>query len=168
MNNQNLRIDIAEALDIICFAPDGDMIMCRVGDEIWENIQESDAAFGSDRKSAAEEFLKCYPDIIPNFSIDITIDPARKVFKVVSHGLAQLPFPKNFTVVFSEEGEADRKFFLAQCIEYNFCVQGETLEETKSRFEDAIWSHIGIALRCGAVPFECISRVGSILSFFKP
>jgi len=69
-----------------------------------------------------------------------------------------ISIPETFTVIFSEEGEGVRKLFLAKCIEYNLCVQGRTLEHAKSRFRDAIVSHVGIALHCGKIPFECIAR----------
>jgi len=70
----------------------------------------------------------------------------------------KISIPEKFTVIFSEEGKGVRKLFLAKCIEYNLCVQGRTIEQAKARFKDAVWSHVGIALHCGKIPFECIAR----------
>lgn len=67
-------------------------------------------------------------------------------------------FPDRFTLLVKEEESCGHKAFVAHCVEYNLCVQGKDEEQVKSRFVDAIRSHVVIALRFGIVPFASIQN----------
>ncbi|BCX48150.1 hypothetical protein HAHE_20580 [Haloferula helveola] len=43
--------------------------------------------------------------------------------------------------------------FVAQCHEYDICVQGSSLDECQSRFVTAVEGHIALAISMGRTPF---------------
>jgi len=46
--------------------------------------------------------------------------------------------------------------YVAQCVEFDICVQGKTIAEIKARFLQAVNGHISIAQKNGVEPFECL------------
>ena len=69
MSPEAQRIAIAEACGTLIFEPDGDMI-CAHNDS-FENLQESDAAFGRTEFEAALELLKDSPNSLPDYLNDL-------------------------------------------------------------------------------------------------
>jgi hypothetical protein len=64
---------------------------------------------------------------------------------------------QNFTVVVNPQKAGDQVVYVAQCVEFDLCVQGKTLEEVKMRFLKSVWGHVIIAMECGLKPFACLA-----------
>jgi hypothetical protein len=63
---------------------------------------------------------------------------------------------QNFTVFVRPERAGDSTMYVAQCIEYDICVQGPTIDAIMQRFAKAVVGHIVICMRTGDVPFVCL------------
>jgi len=64
---------------------------------------------------------------------------------------------QNFTIVVRPENTQRGVLYVAECVEYDICVQGSTVAQVKERFLKTIWGHIIIALENGLTPFACLA-----------
>ncbi|MCI0541526.1 MAG: hypothetical protein L0Z50_40525 [Verrucomicrobiales bacterium] len=56
-------------------------------------------------------------------------------------------------VALFKESVADRKMWVAQCLDYDIVAQGETIASAKESFKKTVIAHVCIALHKGEEPF---------------
>ncbi len=62
------------------------------------------------------------------------------------------------TVIARYEQAGSQAKYVGQCVEYDICVQGNTLKQVLDRFHDAVVGHLTIAKKLGKEPFDCLPK----------
>lgn len=75
---------------------------------------------------------------------------------MIEDSKSKAPRQQNFTVVVTPEKAGDQVKYVAQCVEFDICVQGSSINQIKDRFLKTVWGHILISLECGVEPFACL------------
>lgn len=63
-----------------------------------------------------------------------------------------------FTVKVHEDRFGDDIKLVAQCQEFDICVQGKTIQQLKERFVKTLRGHELIAKKHGLEPYECLLK----------
>lgn len=62
----------------------------------------------------------------------------------------------SLTAVVMTEVVGNQVKFVAQCVEYDICVQASSMRQLKERLFKTLHAHVFIARKCGLEPFTCM------------